>query len=116
MKKLVLLLLVSCVVMGAYIKPKTLKWTASTESDLAGYRVYLVPNVETMSYESPYVEIAKDILSYSLPGSFTIVDGQHKLGLAAYDYNGNISNIKELPCYLDFTAPSEVLNVELLDI
>lgn len=100
----------------AYIQPKKLTWTASTSSDVVAHRVYVVSESSTIDpISSPHADVAMPTTEYEFPGVFTITDGNYKVGVAAIDDVGNISNIAEKVFPFDFTPPLTPTNLQVVD-
>jgi len=86
---------------------KTLKWNASTSTDVTGYKVYY--NLAgTADYASTVVDVG-NVTSVVLPSGLTgfpaDVDGVVNFGITSYDDVGNESDMVNVSATLDFTAP-----------
>ena len=87
----------------------TVFWNPNTESDLAGYRVYLgtVPGVYTETFNASTTEYKLDSL---------IVGTNYCVAVTAYDYNMNESGYSDEVCFLakkvdpDTTGPEDPQN------
>lgn len=78
-------------------------WTANTESDLAGYKLYI--GTATGSY-GPSQVILAPAASITCAGAGITTDGQYYITLTAYDKTGNESGkTTEVPFTLDGTMP-----------
>jgi len=99
-----------------YIQPKKLTWVNSTSTDVVKHRLYLVPEAQAIDYfSSPHVDLDVPINEYTLPGVFTIGEGNYRAGIASMDAAGNISNITEKVFPLDQTPPNPPTNLQLVD-
>jgi hypothetical protein len=83
---------------SAYVKPRTINWTASTSTDVASHLIYVAKQGETITYTTQNVVVPMPTTSYSLPGTFatyftTNGSGNYIIGAAAQDSVGNISDI-----------------------
>ncbi len=115
MKKLIVLMFV-CVIAGAdYIQPKRVQWINSTAPDVAMHRVFVVPEAQVLDLNSPYVDVLMPESFYDFPGVFTITDGNYRVGVAAADHSGNISNIAEVVFPFDFTVPPAPTSVAIVN-
>jgi len=95
-------------------KTKTLKWKASTASDVTGYNLYVeeVPNAVTMSSTKHSLG---NVTSVELNGLLGDVDGTYNIGLSAVDDVGNEGPLavkNNVP--LDFVAPAAPTELEIV--
>jgi hypothetical protein len=101
---------------SAYVQPKRVEWTNSTAPDVAFHRVYVVGENETIDpVNSAHFEVAMPDNYYILPGVFTIIEGNNKVGVAAMDESGNISDVVEIVFPFDFTPPSAPTIVQVIN-
>lgn len=97
------------------VKDHTITWTKSTSVDVVGYKVYYVPETETLNYASPNVEVG-DVDTVGIPvdlPDFPLIDGIYKIGLSAVDDVGNESDIIEKTVPFDLVAPDAPTNLEV---
>jgi hypothetical protein len=84
-----------------------LSWTANSESDIAGYKVYYDTDGSGYPYANSVLTGSKDA-TYTLTGLTT--DGNYYAAVAAIDSDGNESWISsEVSVVIDNTAPEIVL-------
>ena len=107
MKKLLLLFIAMLVAATSYGLPSTKKyqatWTANTETDLAGYRLYWRTSTGSFS-DTNRITVAKTATSQLLTG---LVPENSIIALTAFDEAGNESGFSnEVPFVGDGTAPS----------
>ena len=99
-----------------YIQKKKIMWINSPSTDVVLHRVYVVEETETIDpINSTHVDLASPINEYEMPGVFTIVDGKKKVGVAAIDNSGNISNTIEQVFTFDFLEPLAPYNLQLVN-
>lgn len=87
-------------------------WEASAAADVTGYRVYVEPETNPVTHNSPHIDVG-DTLSVDLGGlansGFTPLvdaDGVYNLGVSALDDMGNESDIAVAASVpLDFVPP-----------
>ena len=99
----------------AKVKNYTIMWTKSTSTDVVGYKVYYVPESETLTYAAPNVEVG-DVDTVAIPADvpdFPLIDGIYKIGLSAVDDVGNESDIIEKTVPFDLVAPDAPTNLEI---
>jgi hypothetical protein len=64
-----------------------LAWNANTETDLAGYKIYL--RTSSANYDGPIATLSKDTISYTVTGLQT--GATYFFSVTAYDNSGNES-------------------------
>ena len=119
MKKLILvLMLLPFVVLGQTTGEATVTWIANTESDLAGYKVYISENSVANGDSSAY-KVMLDIgnkLTHTWPN--LRMGDTYYFAVAAYDSSGNLSDYSEevshfLKPIQDTTPPGAPKGVEV---
>lgn len=96
----------------ARVGTKEFYWTPSAAQDVVGYRVYVEPEANPITYSSPHVDVG-DVVEVDLGalanGGFTVLaeaDGTYNLGVSALDDMGNESDISVVASVpLDFVPP-----------
>lgn len=93
----------------AYIKPKTLRWGASPDPDVVGYKLRWALPADPIEYD-PAINPGFDlglVTSVALPvAGMPSIDGDIKLGLTAIDDVGNESDPAEGVFPFDFSPPA----------
>ena len=89
------------------VKEVTLTFPASGSPDVVGYKLYIEPTPDPVTYASQSFDLGNNtsVDIASLPG-MTTLDGIYNMGVAAVDDAGNESSfslLNDVP--LDFTAP-----------
>lgn len=117
MRLLVLVLLTCSVAFAAYVQPKKIKWTNSTSPDVVSHRLFVVPEADTIDpLNSTHVDVAMPNSEYNLPGTFSISDGNYKVGLCAIDGTGNMSDVVEITYFFDFNPPAPPSAVQVVNL
>lgn len=97
------------------VKDYTITWTKSTSVDVVGYKVYYVPETETLNYSSPNIEVG-NVDAVKIPADvpdFPLIDGIYQIGLSAIDDVGNESDIAVKTVPFDLVAPDAPTNLEV---
>ena len=90
---------------------KRIRWTASPSNDVVKHIVFLTNATDTLTYDSTQVEVEMPTTEYNFPGVFAIQEGNYKVGVAAVDSYGNISDITEIESFFDLTPPMSPTNL-----
>jgi hypothetical protein len=99
----------------ARIVGKKIAWEASVSTDVVSYKLYIVNEGETISYETPGVLIAAPVTEYALPGEFTMVEGSYVAAVTSIDSAGNESDLSESITFpLDIAAPVAPTGVRIV--
>lgn len=99
----------------AKVKDYQITWTKSASVDVVGYKIYYVPEADTLTYASPNV-IVGDVDTVAIPADvpeFPLIDGIYKIGLSAVDDVGNESDIAVKTVPFDLVAPDVPTNLEV---
>ena len=96
-----------------FIATKQFQWTPSVAPDTTHHRVRVCPVAESLSYTTPFEEVEVPGAAYTLPGGFTISDGDHRVGVSSRDEAGNESDIVEMTYTFDFSPPSPPSNLSI---
>lgn len=88
-------------------------WDVSTSADTASYNVYFSVDGSEVSYDSTFVNVATTELDLSALG-VTAFEGLVKLGVAAVDAAGNVSDIAPFEVTVDTVAPAAPSNVRFV--
>jgi hypothetical protein len=104
------------------IKAVTLKFTPSQSTDVVGYKLYYVPQGETLDYASPSIDLGlpdvnaegKIEAQVSELPNFQAADDVFSLGITAVDDVGNESPMSTADVTLDFTAPDAPGPIEVV--
>ena len=100
----------------SYVKPKKIVWVNSTATDVVAHRVYVVDEGGSIDpVSTQHVEVPVPTNEYEMPGTFDITEGRRKVGVAAVDATGNISNTIEQVFDFDFLPPIPPTNLQLVD-
>lgn len=103
------------------IKEVTLKFLPSGSPDVVGYKLYYVPQGQTLDYSSPSIDLGAPELDADgkvavqvkeLP-NFQASDEVFTLGVTAVDDAGNESEMSSADVTLDFTAPDAPGPIEI---
>jgi hypothetical protein len=94
--------------MMAKIKSLKLKILASDSPDVVGYKLYVQPTPDEVTYQSPSFDLGnRTEVPLDEVAGLDKLDGTFNLGLAAVDDAGNESDLKVLSnIALDFFAPA----------
>jgi hypothetical protein len=104
------------------IKEVTLKFTPSQATDVVGYKLYYVPQGQTLNYDSPFIDLGNPAVGDDgkvavqvgeLP-NFQASDNVFSLGVTAVDDAGNESAMSTADVTLDFTAPDAPGPIEVV--
>lgn len=104
------------------VQTAILKFAASPSPDVAGYRLYMEPDGNPVSYNSEFFDLGNpvndegvvEIDLSTLPG-MTTKDGVYNLGVVAVDDTGNQSSMKTKDgVNVDFEAPDPPGEIELI--
>lgn len=104
------------------IKEVTLKFLPSQSADVVGYKLYYVPQGETLDYTSSSIDLGNPDLDgdgkiavqvKELP-DFQASDNVFSLGVTAVDDAGNESEMSTADVTLDFTAPDAPGPIEVV--
>lgn len=99
----------------ARVTPQTAQWTPPIDVNVVKHRIYVVAATEVLDYTSPHAELDMPLVSYLLPGIFTMgVEQDYKLGLSALDSAGNESDIVEVVRFFDFNPPAAPVGFEII--
>jgi hypothetical protein len=101
----------------AKIRKKRLRWKASTDPNVVGYKLYWAL-IQGVDYDSASVNIG-NVTGIVLPdnvSSFPLVAGEMELGLTAINQEGNESDMALLSARIDFSVPAPPTDVTLEDI
>lgn len=91
----------------ANIKKTQISWTKSGSVDVVDYKIYYVPEGETLDYGSPGVLVG-DVDQVVIPDDvpeFPLLDGIYQIGLTAVDDVGNESDFIVQTVPFDLVAP-----------
>ncbi len=91
--------------MAKYVK-KTLSWTASLDTDVVEYKVYVATGSEQPDYDSTFTVVTSGNLAVLPFSGMPVIDGTYKFGISAVDDFGNESDMALISADLDFLAPS----------
>lgn len=96
------------------IKSVTIKFPPSASPDVVGYKLYYVPQGQTLDYNSPFIDLGNpaidaasgkiEVAINELP-NFQAADNVFSIGVTAVDDAGNESEMSTADVTLDFTAP-----------
>ena len=99
----------------AYVQPKKVTWVNSSSTDVVEHRIYVVGETATIDpINTTYDTVPIPESEYEMPGIFTISDGNYKVGVAAVDSAGNISNVTEKVFFFDFSPPQAPTNLQVV--
>lgn len=87
-----------------------LSFSPSTSEDVVGYKLYIQPVPDPVTYDSPSFDLGNktEVFISTLPG-MEEVDGVYNLGVTAVDDAGNESSMNVIEAVpLDFFAPAPV--------
>jgi len=100
------------------IKESTITFAGSDSVDVVGYRIYIAPNTENVTYEHPVSELVPhrgETIVIEMDTLFPDIDGVYNIGVVAVDDVGNESDMSiGLDFPLDFLAPNPPGTVTLL--
>ena len=96
---------------------KKIRWSVPTDTSVVSHVVYIVPEAETLDYNSPKKEVAMPTCECVLPSDFDMSqEGNYKIGISAKDAVGNESDMAQVVRPFDFIAPATPQNVEVVDV
>lgn len=100
-----------------YIKPRTMMWGASPDSDVVSYVVRWAIPPQTINYDptvNPGYDVGK-VIKVQLPlPSMPNIDGQLTIGVTAKDDVGNESDPAEGTFPFDFIAPKPPTELQVI--
>lgn len=100
----------------AKIITKKIRWNPSESADVQSHNVYVCPDSQPMTYETPHASVAMPTCEYILPGMFNMgTEGNFKLGISAVDGMGNESDQVVTTAPFDFVAPLPPSGVQVVN-
>jgi len=106
------------------IKEVIVKFPPSASEDVTGYKMYYVPQGQTLDYSSNTIDLGlpatgtdgKIAASVSELPNFQAADDTFSIGITAVDDAGNESAMSTADVTLDFTAPDAPGPIEIVRI